>query len=234
MKNIAVDTDGTVAASWDYGAGSAVRAGIDLLETGHLAGSIDTGAYIPAHIAYGEDHNLWTFGWQARLGNGSSTDQQDYMTIRRFSRDGKQTGAWLPRSSFPKGLDPAGGSWQVTRITVVKDRIGVLATSGGAGSQQEWIELDLQGNLLGRWRLDDSNFARVALTTDGRVYAQQGNGPSNARFFALNRSALAWRPVTPPTSDWFYGADGDKLVFTGWNWKPGPLHLRWFDQPSDH
>jgi hypothetical protein len=117
----------------------------------------------------------------------------------------------------------------VTRITAAKDRIGVLAQSGVRGSLQEWIELDLQGNLIGRWRLDDSNFARVALTTDGRVYVQKSNGPSTTRFFTLDRNTSTWKPVTPLTDYRFCGADGDQLVFA--SWKAGPMHLRWFNQP---
>lgn len=81
---------------------------------------------------------------------------------------------------------------------------------------------------MGRWRLDDANMARVAMTTDGHVYVQKGNGPSTTRFFTLDRTASSWKPVTPPTDDRFYGTDGDKLVFAGW--KVGPMHLRWFDQ----
>jgi hypothetical protein len=111
---------------------------------------------------------------------------------------------------------------------VANDRIGILATSGRAGSQQEWIELDLQGNLMGRWRLEESNMARVAMTADAHVYVQKGNGPSVTRFFELDRIASTWTPVTPPTTDRFCGAEGDQLVFAAW--KPGPMHLRWFDQ----
>jgi hypothetical protein len=152
-----------------------------------------------------------------------------YMTLRRFSRDGKPMGASLPRSSFPKGLHRGGVSWQVIRITVIKDRIGLLAYSGMTGSQQEWLGLDRKGTLLARWRLDNSNFARASLTSDGRVYIQKGNGPSTSEFYILDRAASTWKRITAPTNDFFCGADGDKLVFTGW--KAGPMQLRWFDQP---
>jgi hypothetical protein len=227
VQSVAIDNDGTVAVSWQAAGG---RAGIDVLDgIGRLTGSVDTGVYVPSHLVYGDDHTLWTFGWQQRTGNAGSPDGPDYMTVRRFSSDRKQLGAWLPRSSFPKGLEPAVPPSQVTRITAAKDRIGVLAQSGVRGSLQEWIEFDLQGNLIGRWRLDDSNFARVALTTDGRVYVQKSNGPSTTRFFTLDRNTSTWKPVTPLTDYRFCGADGDQLVFA--SWKAGPMHLRWFNQP---
>ena len=226
IQNLAIDSERTVAVSWISGGSDGGRTGIDVLDwTGRVKNSIDTGTYVAAHLVYGEDGTLWTFGWQLRAGAAG----QDYLTLRRFSQDGKQIGAWLPRSSFPKGLDPGGVSWQVIRITVAKDRIGVLAYSGMTGSDQEWLELDLKGNLIGRWRLDNSDHARASLTSDGRVYVQKGNGPSVSQFYILDRAGSDWKLITPPTNDRFCGADGDKLVFTAW--KNGPMKLRWFDQP---
>jgi hypothetical protein len=229
IQNLAVDRDGTVAVSWISGGSGGRRSGIDFLDlTGRVRGSIDTGLYVPGHLVYGDDSTLWSFGWQLRAASGDA-DGQDYMTLRRFSHHGEQIGAWLPRSHFPKGLPPGGVSWQVIRITAVKERIGLLAYSGTTGSQQEWLELDLHGNLIGRWRLDNSNFARASLTSDGRVYVQKGSGPSTSQFYILDHAASAWKPIAAPTNDYFCGADGDKLVFA--SWKAGPMQLRWFDQP---
>jgi hypothetical protein len=227
IRNFAIASDGTMAISWSTrDIGSERHAGIEFLDAkGGLVRSIDTGLYNPAHLAYDDSKTLWAFGWL--LGNRS---RQDYMTIRKFSADGKQIGAFLPRSAFPKGLDPAPASWQQTRITVTKDRIGVLAFSGDSSSKQEWVELDLQGNLLGRWRFDDSNSAQVAMTADGHVYAEKNDAHPNARFFVLDRAAAAWKSIAPPSADRFYGTDGDQLVFLDWWRNGGRLNWRWFDQ----
>jgi len=229
LRNIAFASDGTAAISWstdDKGIGR--HAGIELLDAnGRPTGSIDTGVYLAYHLAFGDDQALWTFGWQ--LGGGPAGSQPDYPTVRKFSRDGKPIGAWLPHSAFPKGLQPAAVTWQEPRITLIKDRVGLRANSGHTGAEGEWLELDLQGNLLGRWRLDDCGSAQVALTTDGHVYVQKGNGPANYRFFVLDRSAAVWKPIMAPTTDRLYGADGDKLVFAAT--VAGRMHWRWFNQP---
>jgi len=86
--------------------------------------------------------------------------------------------------------------------------------------------MSLDGKLIGRWRLDDFHYVRTGLTTDGRVYLQNGCCPNNVKLFTLDRSASTWKPVTSPMNGFFYGVDGDSLVFS--DWAHGPLHLSWF------
>jgi hypothetical protein len=79
--------------------------GVLLLDqTGRQTGFIDTGCYLPAHIAFAPDHSIWTVVME--LDSAGMEDRQDYMVVRHFSLDGKQLKATLPRSSFPKGLAP--------------------------------------------------------------------------------------------------------------------------------
>src|SRR5579862_2216820 len=145
--NLAIDTDGTIAVSRAYGGGIAPGSAIDLFEAnGRPLGSIGTGLYAATQVTFGPDHTVWAFGWEWSPGKPAFVRATtDYMTVRQFSRDGRQMGAWLPRSTFPKGLEPASESWQARRITVIEDRVGLLATSGTRGDQQEWVELDLAG-----------------------------------------------------------------------------------------
>jgi hypothetical protein len=228
-QSVAVDSDGTIAISWVYGKEAGGTAEIDFLDgNGRLTSSIATGTYVPAHITFDGNHNVWSFGYDTGYEWGSRRSG-DYLTVRKYSRDGKQLGAWLPRSSFPAGLPPAEQTWQSTCITVAADRVGLLAYAGKVGNQQQWVELSPEGNLIGRWDVDAAGGARVALTIDGHVYLQKGMGPNTIQLFMLDRTASKWTPVTSPMKGQLAGADGANLVFSAWN--IGPMHLYWFPQP---
>src|ERR1700730_4179684 len=68
--------------------------------TGQETGFVDTGHYMTGHLAIGPDGSIWTLGWQ--------NSREDYMIVRHFSAEGKESKAFLPRSSFPLGLEPGG------------------------------------------------------------------------------------------------------------------------------
>ncbi|MBZ5610233.1 MAG: hypothetical protein LAP38_18375 [Acidobacteriia bacterium] len=226
---VAVDSDGTLAISWD----SRSHAGIDLRDSsGVLLRSIDTGRYIPAHLSFGEDHSLWSFGWQRDAVKQGFPDKQDYATVRKYSSDGKETAAFLPRSLFPRGLEPGTDHWQSRSITVTSDRIGIHAVSGTVSNQREWVELDLDGHLTGRWKLDPSDqFPGVVLTSDNQAYVHRYDREAKSRrVFRLNRALSTWEPVSAPDAA-LYGTDGDKLVFA--RWSDGLMHLSWFAQPLE-
>jgi len=229
-QSVAVDTDGTVAISWAYGKEGGGTAEIDLLDgNGRVTSSIATGSYIPAHITFDSNHNIWTFGLDSAV-EWISHQSGDYLTVRKYSRDGKQLGAWLPRSSFPVGLAPAEQSWQSRCITVTADRIGLLAYSGKSGSHQEWVEMGLDGNLIGRWDVDAVGGASVTLTTDDHVYYQQATSTNHVQLYTLDRTNAQWTPIASPMKGQLAGADGTNLVFFPWG--QGPLHLYWFQQPN--
>lgn len=138
IRNAAIDSDTTIALSRRDEAGS----GIELRDAfGNLLHSINTGRYVPEHLAFGEDHTIWSLGWQYPA-------RQDYMILRHYSRDGKEMGAYLPRSLFPAGLEPGSIGWQNRAITVTGDRVGVQVYSGNPGNKMEWVELDLRRQAL--------------------------------------------------------------------------------------
>jgi hypothetical protein len=230
VDSIAIDTDGTVALAWG-GWASKKGGGIDFRDSsGTLKKTIQTAKYLPAHLVFGEDHSLWSFGCQLSADDLRQPDKPDYMMVRKYLPDGKEAGAYLPRSLFPPGLVPPGDvSWQKSSsITVTRDRVGLWAYSGGDGEHTEWVELDLNGNLLGRWRLDDqfSGDQKVAFTTDGHVFVQT----QAHRLYTLDRDSSAWRVVEGPPSGRLQGADGDLLVF--WDSSGlGPMHLSWYPHP---
>ncbi len=231
VRGVAFDTDGGVAVAWGR-RDSAEAGGIDFRDrNGQLARTIRTPNYLPAHLAFAEDHTLWTFGSPR---NSKGRPDPEGMTVRKFLPDGKQAGAYLPRSAFPAGLEPAAAGWQWSNtIVVARDRVGLWAISGQRGDDTEWVELDLNGNLLGRWRLDQFHGAsdeHIALTADGHVFIQYREPEAqDPRVFALDRASSTWQPVEAPPSGWMEGADGNALIFS--DFALGPIHLRWVEHP---
>jgi hypothetical protein len=102
------DADGNAAVgAGALGGPSGFLSGILLLDrTGRETGFIDTGRYTPAHIAIAPDHSIWALGWQRDADKPRLPNRQDNGIVRHFSADGKQVRAYLPRSSFPAGLEP--------------------------------------------------------------------------------------------------------------------------------
>jgi hypothetical protein len=194
---------------------------------------MDAGRYVPAHLAFGEDHSLWSLGWQTDATKPLVPDRQDYMTVRKYSTDGKVAGAYLPRSLFPAGLEPGKDQWQEHRITVTGDRVGLEMDSGNAGNLREWVELDLNGNLSGRWKLDPSDglYPGVALTSDGQAYTQRHEPSKPGQVFRLDRTSSTWQLVNAPSLQ-LYGADGDKVVFAESSDGDGVVHMGWYPQPQ--
>jgi hypothetical protein len=117
--------------------------------------------------------------------------------------------------------------WQRRRITVTKDRVGLEVVSGNIGNQREWVELDLNGSVTGRWKLDGVGHQRVVLTSDNQVYRDNGQGKSR-QLFRLNRATSTWEPMSAPTDSILYGSDGDNLVFA--QWPDSVMHMSWFPQ----
>lgn len=227
VLSVAVDSNGTVAAGWNDSAVG--RAGIDLMDAGgKLLGSFDTGVYLPNSIAFAADHSIWSFGWQ-RVSGTSGRPAPNYMAVRHYSAEGQQLGAYLPRSLFSGGMEPACWNWQEQGIYVNSDRIGLLACSGQNMINPEWVELDLSGKLIGRWRVGSFN-RRVALTTDGHVYAQETvAGPQLGQVFLLDRVSGTFQPVALKVNGRLSGADGNQLVFSPYSGPP--MRLDWYNQP---
>jgi hypothetical protein len=183
VGSVAVDTDGSLVVAWKSEEGG----GFELRDSsGAWTKTIETGRYLPAHLSFAEDNSLWSLGMQFDAAD-SERPAKDYMMVRRYLPDGTVSGAYLPRSLFsprslPPGLEPAMWWWQRSgSIAVAHDRVGLWVYSGENGVVTEWVELDLNGNLLGRWPLDpDYRNTRTALTTDGQVFVQHFDPEANA------------------------------------------------------
>ena len=87
---IAVDRNGTVAASWSqFPSADGKFAGIDLIDAaGKPIRTIETGAFLAGHVAFDDEHSIWAFGWQ-RDPNQPDRTPDDYMAVRKYSSDGR-------------------------------------------------------------------------------------------------------------------------------------------------
>jgi hypothetical protein len=229
LRGLAVDTDGTIAVSY-VDTNNRNRGGIEFLDsTGVRIRVIDTERYLAGNLCYGEDHSLWSFGFQHDKDDLGRADRQDYMTVRKYS-GGREVGAYLRRSGFPGGLEPGTESWQQMRIAVAHDRIGLLAWRR-TSNDLEWVELDLKGNLIGRWKFLGGSEPSFAYTSDSHLYALRLDPEAKIhRLSVFDRASSAWKEIEAPFNGGLYGADGDELVFA--DWEHGPMHLRWFKQPT--
>jgi len=230
-RAIAIDTDGTVAVGWGDWDPKKGR-GLDFRDSsGSVTRTINTGAYLPHHLAFAEDHSLWSFGCEVDTTSAHGISKQEYKTVRKYERDGKEAGAYLPRSLFPPGLEPASQGFQWNSITVARDRVGLWAISGTRGTQTEWVELDRNGNLSGRWRLDQFvQQTKLALTRDGHLFVQVWDDKTSThRLYTLDRASSEWRALDTAPGGWLEGADGNALVFRDSGL--GPMHLRWYRHP---
>jgi hypothetical protein len=227
VNDVDFDANGNAAvAASAFGSTPCMLHGVLLLDaTGRQTSFIDTGCYVATHIAIAPDHSIWTLGWQRDSGS-TEEDREEYMIVRRFTFDGKQVSAFLPRSSFPKGLPPGAAGGELT-IEVTPDRVGVLVYSGRVGTDREWVELDWNGRIIERLRIDSAvqSPASVAFTADDHVYLQ---GACHQELFTLDSSSHALRRI-PDQGAILMGADGNDLVYQQSDW--GPIQLQWFNRP---
>jgi len=223
---LAVDTDGGVAVSVAYQTGGRFGGGIFFLDsTGRQTAFVDTGLYMPGNLCFGEDQALWAFGWQRSEGQDHA-EPSDYLMVRKYSPDRKEAGRYLPRSLFPKGLEPGSPSWQQIRIAVAHNKLGLLAWSGVTSSHGEWVELDLDGNLIRRVPMYDPRVGEIAFTPDGHLYRLKHG---SKQLLVLDQTTSAWKDAGPSPLPCLWGADGKQLVFS--TYERGPIHLQWFEEP---
>jgi hypothetical protein len=163
---------------------------------------------MPAGLAFDQEHFLWV------VGQGGKND----FLVRKISKDGKEVEAYLPQSSFGGLAFSAGlGLW---RVRAAKGTVGLLAYAG-TDHELEWVELDLEGKLLGRWTLGARNDGGYAYTADGQLYAKSWDEKGKPRLAVFDRAKRSWIPVQDRSvgagqdlsMHLLLGADQDDLVF---------------------
>ena len=205
--DVAVDSDGSFVAGAGGGSGDmrqVSQLGLVMFDSnGAQTGVIDTKRFWPSHVTIAADHSIWVLGQQ-----GETKDATDYMVVRKYSRSGELIGSYLPRSTFPAGLAPGSSSVPPT-IMAAGDRIAVVAFSGMNGTLLELIEMDSNGNLLGRMRSDKQRVQFYALTSDGAFY-----GGTNNLLLRFDVAKGVTHEVQGPSKEYcLAGVDGVNLVF---------------------
>ncbi|MCC6586847.1 MAG: hypothetical protein IT168_09165 [Bryobacterales bacterium] len=226
----AVDSKGRLAVSFAYLGPNGFGAGIAYFDnTGRQTALIDTGKYLPAHVTYDHTGALWTFGWM-RGDSGDGREAEEYMLFRKYV-DGKETGRYISRSLFPKGLAPGAGQHGGWRLRAAADRIGAFAFVGQSSATQRWIEINLDGQLLGQYSTDDDFGGGTAFTGDAQLYRRIYAKPTKASHLQrLDHTSGTWQTVDTQAHDAILlGAEGKQLVYGE---AQGPIRLQWIDQPS--
>ena len=207
VSSIAVDPSGVIASAITT---APAQCAVDLRSfDGTPIRSFNTGNYCYLGLAWDDDHSLWSFG--AEFTPTGRRLSAEFMTVRRYSPDGQQMAAYLPRSQFPgDAMLTACCLWQ-PKISVAKDHIGVNAIAGSNGGILEWVELDLKGNITGRWAIPSQGQQGLTpvLTSDGEAYmSRRVPEAKTIRTFKLNRATSTWdlMETLPDGSVW--GVDG--------------------------
>jgi hypothetical protein len=121
-----------------------------------------------------------------------------------------RTELYLSRSSFEQEpMGPIVGGWQ---LRSANGRIGGIfyATSilpqGTERRMCEWIETDLQGNIVRRVDLPRKTIQ--AFSSDGSLYARGYEGG----YTVLNPALNSWRTISASANEVLLGADDNSLV----------------------
>jgi hypothetical protein len=147
VSDATVGSDGTVAAAVSFRVWEAADlksnpvtsgpfGGIVLLDkAGAQVNFIGTGRYLPIGICFDRDSQIWTLGSERYVGTNE-------FVFRKYSRDGKQIGAYVQRSTFsnpstPDLISRFSGSF----IRSGGDRIGALVV-GPTWEDIEWFEFE--------------------------------------------------------------------------------------------
>ena len=214
--NAAVDTDGTLAGAVVYPRGG----GIVIFDSaGTQTQFVDTGHYLPSQVCFDADHSIWILGWQEKR---KLAERPEYFLLQHYSHDGQKLGAFLPRSFFAYDefdVEPAYPNVGLWGIRMANNRLGAIL--GLAQGKMQWMEIDLTGKVLARWKITGDRHP-AAFTAGGSLYARAGHGVS-----VFDRAGGNWKPVTGMPDGILLAADGVSLVV----WMRNSNVLRWVPHP---
>ncbi len=216
MLDGAVDTDGVIAASiLGYGV-----TGLAIFQPdGRQERFIETTPYMPTAIRFGPDHTIWTLGETVP----QTKPQPDYAILRNFSRDGRLSGAYLPRAMFKEEASLAPFNSSLGLLHVAGGRVGMMLDFSDRAAKVQWLETDLSGKLAGRWDMPHGYLVK-GIAAFATVYASRNPG---SPIMAFHRATQEWKPVSIAAEGRLIGVDGESLVFIA----PGGL-ARWVSLPK--
>ena len=223
----AADRDGTLAVPISYSFGAGYAHGIVVMDHfGKMLRFIDTGRFVVMDVCFDREHTIWSIGWQRDAIRNPYADENDYGLVRRFSLDGKPLGEFIPRSLWT-GRQPKTWGLGLWSMAAAGDKVGALVAKHEYGSQNEWIEWNLKGELLTRTVIDQRPMGGMAFTESGRLYAQLEK-QDHIELAWLDTKTGQWNPVPGATPErrLLMAAQGNELVFKASG--SGAMRMIWF------
>lgn len=185
---------------------------------------IRTEPYYPFLCTAAPDGSLWTVGIEMTPDLQEKPEHQNGRVLRRFDGDGRQLGAWLPRSSFQ-------GTAALTHgfLAAGAERIGWLSWSVDHGLKGTYVEITPGGGIstfplqeVPGFKSGIGAFGGMAFTAEGDliVAAVPVDKTDSTALLLLDRSNRQWRRVSlpPAASSPFYhvyGADAELALSVG-------------------
>ena len=249
LGDMAVDEEGTVVVCGASGNedGRVARYLALLDPAGNVTRVIRTNPFQAHEICFAPDNTIWTMGKNIMMRDGEPREwSEDHEVFHHYSREGRLLGKAdvfgstliHGRNAFASGLhclrasDNRVGAWMDGRVF--------------RSDMNEWIELDMQGQVLGRYTVQipweqkhplehRKMLIGIAFTSANELYASfQTQDPAWRGLARFDRSTSNWEPVpgyvrSHDESDrlQLLGADGDELVFRLSNgnlaWYPAPV-----------
>jgi hypothetical protein len=232
IRDISASPDGTLAAA----ATATDEAGnlapvIVWIKDGAVLRVVGTLPFAAFRIAFARDGTLWAVG---RVYNPATFEEvPGHLMLRQYDPAGVLLRTLLPREGAQR-RHPAYQSFLVTAT----DRVGLYCVTGN-----EWIEISLWGDLLGRWKITPPPgvlLSGAALTDEGEVFVSGSRsiGPGYAGrdrqapvtpIYRMDKSIGALIEVNarqvagPDRGALLLAADSGRLIFYT---KPGP-NLSW-------
>jgi len=209
----AVAGGGAVSAD---GARTAFLAFIDT--TGAITRVVRTAPFAARHLTVTQDGSLWAFG--RIFSDWGEKKDKPHMMVRKYSRDGRELAAVLPRDTFADWPHPAAAPAVMAAISGWRDRVGLVTGDG------EWVEISTEtGEQLSRRKLAMPNPFRLygaAYGPEGDLYlsgSTRDEAKKEVQVHArVERASGAWIDVTQKTNGTPYrgltivGSDGDSVV----------------------
>ncbi len=221
LEAVAVSREGVVALGIGFLTKNGYASGIRLIDAkGEEIRFISTGRYGSRQLAFDKHGAIWSIGWQRDEWANDRQSRDDYNIARKYSPQGKLEGEFLPKSLWTAKLGPSLGGRGYWTMYAADDRIGAIFNENMMGATPEWVEWDLNGNVLRRVLLPKSYSSLPrAFTRNGTLYAQfpaAGEG-NEMELKSLEPQSGEWIPVRSNLPShlkgFLLGADGDDLVY---------------------
>lgn len=168
---------------------------------------VQTSPFEPQRLVFAGDGALWAMGFELS-GDRKISKSVPHSTLRRYDRNGKQLGQFLPWPATACGVHPA----ILPRLFSTTQTVGILLQACN-----EWIEFTTSGQASLPVAVPDpsgkkkgDSFHGMAMTADGEVYTS-----FSGALYHLNRSKWVWDPILPPSSaqgGLILGSDGQSIV----------------------